>query len=104
MIAAIASRSRNILKTEGNLNNLIGLPQTLLGLREEHDLAIVEMGTNRPGEIARLAAIAAPDIGLITNIGPAHLEGLGSIEADPRGKGRALRSHGRTGDGPHQSR
>ncbi len=87
MIAAIASRSRNILKTEGNLNNLIGLPQTLLGLREGHDLAIVEMGTNCPGEIARLAAIAAPDIGLITNIGPAHLEGLGSIEAVREEKG-----------------
>jgi len=87
MIATVTSRSRNILKTEGNLNNLIGLPQTLLGLREGHDLAIVEMGTNCPGEIARLAAIAAPDIGLITNIGPAHLEGLGSIEAVREEKG-----------------
>lgn len=87
MIAAIASRSRNILKTEGNLNNLIGLPQTLLRLNEGHDLAIVEMGTNTPGEIARLAAIAAPDIGLITNIGSAHLEGLGSIEAVREEKG-----------------
>ncbi|MHB9097275.1 MAG: UDP-N-acetylmuramoyl-tripeptide--D-alanyl-D-alanine ligase [Syntrophales bacterium] len=87
MIAVIAARSRNILKTEGNLNNLIGLPQTLFGLREGHDLAIVEMGTNCPGEIARLAVIAAPDIGLITNIGPAHLEGLGSIEAVREEKG-----------------
>ncbi len=87
MIAAIASRSRKILKTEGNLNNLIGLPQTLLGLRKGHELAVVEMGTNCPGEIARLAAIAAPDIGLITNIGPAHLEGLGSIEAVREEKG-----------------
>lgn len=87
MIAAIAARSRHILKTEGNLNNLIGLPQTLLGLNEGHDLAIVEMGTNTPGEIVRLAAIAAPDIGLITNIGPAHLEGLGSIEAVREEKG-----------------
>ncbi|MHB8908461.1 MAG: UDP-N-acetylmuramoyl-tripeptide--D-alanyl-D-alanine ligase [Syntrophales bacterium] len=87
MIAAIASRSRNILKTEGNLNNLIGLPRTLLDLNAGHDLAIVEMGTNTPGEIARLAAIAAPDIGLITNIGPAHLEGLGSIEAVREEKG-----------------
>jgi UDP-N-acetylmuramoyl-tripeptide--D-alanyl-D-alanine ligase len=87
MIATVTSRSRNILKTEGNLNNLIGLPQTLLGLREGHDLAIVEMGTNSPGEIARLAAIAAPDVGLITNIGPAHLEGLGSIEAIREEKG-----------------
>jgi UDP-N-acetylmuramoyl-tripeptide--D-alanyl-D-alanine ligase len=87
MIATITARSRNILKTEGNLNNLIGLPQTLLGLRQGHELAIVEMGTNCPGEIARLAAIAAPDIGLITNIGPAHLERLGSIEAVREEKG-----------------
>jgi UDP-N-acetylmuramoyl-tripeptide--D-alanyl-D-alanine ligase len=87
MLAAIASRSRNVLKTEGNLNNLIGLPRTLLGLQPGHDLAIVEMGTNCPGEIARLAGIAVPDIGLITNIGPAHLEGLGSIEAVREEKG-----------------
>lgn len=87
MLAAIAARSRKILVTEGNLNNLIGLPQTLLKIREEHELAVVEMGTNSPGEIARLAAIAAPDIGLITNIGPAHLEGLGSFEAIREEKG-----------------
>ncbi len=107
MIAAIAARSRNILKTEGNLNNLIGLPRTLLGLRKGHELAVVEMGTNCPGEIARLAAIAAPDVGLITNIGPAHLEGLGSIEAVREekgalfevmaGRGTALINH----DDPH---
>jgi UDP-N-acetylmuramoyl-tripeptide--D-alanyl-D-alanine ligase len=87
MLTAIASRSRNVLSTEGNLNNLIGLPQTLLGLRKEHELAVVEMGTNRPGEISKLAAIAAPDIGLITNIGPAHLEGLGSLDAIREEKG-----------------
>jgi UDP-N-acetylmuramoyl-tripeptide--D-alanyl-D-alanine ligase len=87
MLAAIVSRSRKILATEGNLNNLIGLPQTMLRLREEHELAVVELGTNRPGEIERLAAIAAPTIGLITNIGPAHLEGLGSIEAIREEKG-----------------
>ena len=87
MIATIASRTRNILKTEGNLNNQIGLPLTLLRLRKEHELAIVEMGTNSPGEIATLAAIAAPDVGLITNIGPAHLEGLGSLEAIREEKG-----------------
>lgn len=87
MIAAIAARSRKILATEGNLNNLIGLPQTLLRIREEHELAVVEMGTNSPGEIARLAVIAAPDIGLITNIGPAHMEGLGSLEAIREEKG-----------------
>jgi UDP-N-acetylmuramoyl-tripeptide--D-alanyl-D-alanine ligase len=87
MVATIAARARNILKTEGNLNNRIGLPLTLLKLREEHELVIVEMGTNSPGEIAALAAIAGPDVGLITNIGPAHLEGLGSLTAIREEKG-----------------
>jgi len=87
MLSTVASRSRKVIATEGNLNNLIGLPQTLLNIHTEHELAVVEMGTNSPGEIARLAAIAQPDIGLITNIGPAHLEGLGSIEAIREEKG-----------------
>jgi UDP-N-acetylmuramoyl-tripeptide--D-alanyl-D-alanine ligase len=87
MLFAVASRTRKVIATEGNLNNLIGLPQTLLNIRKEHELAVVEMGTNSPGEIARLAAIARPDIGLITNIGPAHLEGLGSIKAIREEKG-----------------
>ena len=87
MVATIASRTRNTLMTEGNLNNRIGLPLTLLRLRKNHELAIVEMGTNSPGEIAILAAIAVPDVGLITNIGPAHIEGLGSLEAIREEKG-----------------
>lgn len=87
MVAAIAARTRTILRTEGNLNNQIGLPLTLLRLNKSHELAIVEMGTNSPGEIAALAAIAGPDVGLITNIGPAHLEGLGSMEAVREEKG-----------------
>jgi len=80
MIAAIIGRKRNILKTEGNLNNLIGLPQTIFRLTGEHELMILEMGTNTRGEIKRLTQIAAPDIGLITNIGPAHLAGFGSVD------------------------
>jgi UDP-N-acetylmuramoyl-tripeptide--D-alanyl-D-alanine ligase len=91
LLAAIVARSRTVLKSTGNFNNLIGLPLTLLGLRAEHELAIVELGTNRPGEIARLAAIAAPDVGLITNIGPAHIEGLGSIEGIREEKGDLFR-------------
>jgi len=87
MLAAIVSVSRNTLKTEGNLNNLIGLPLTLLGIRPGHQAVIVEMGTSTPGEIARLTAIARPDIALITNIGPAHLEGLGSLAAVREEKG-----------------
>jgi UDP-N-acetylmuramoyl-tripeptide--D-alanyl-D-alanine ligase len=67
------------LKNKGNFNNLIGLPLTLLMLEKEHRNTVLEMGMNRPGEIARLTEIADPDIGLITNIGRAHLEGLGDI-------------------------
>ncbi len=80
MTAAICSLNRKILKTEGNLNNLVGLPLTLLKLQEEIDLAILELGTNAPGEIERLTRLAAPDVGVLTNIGPAHLEGLGTLE------------------------
>ncbi|MEI7590018.1 MAG: UDP-N-acetylmuramoyl-tripeptide--D-alanyl-D-alanine ligase, partial [Deltaproteobacteria bacterium] len=70
----------SVLKSEGNFNNLIGLPLSLLSLRKEHKVAIVEMGTNSIGEIERLAKIALPTIGVITNIGSAHMEGLGSAE------------------------
>ncbi len=87
MVAAIAARTRTVLRTEGNLNNQIGLPLTLLGLHGKHELAVIEMGTNSPGEISILAAIAEPDVGVITNIGPAHLEGLGSLEAIREEKG-----------------
>jgi UDP-N-acetylmuramoyl-tripeptide--D-alanyl-D-alanine ligase len=79
MAAAILGSSKNILKTEGNFNNLIGLPLTIFNLNKDHTAAIVELGTNRRGEIARLTGIAAPEIGLITNIGPAHLEGFANI-------------------------
>lgn len=80
MIAAIIGRKKNILKTEGNLNNLIGLPQTIFRLTSEHELMVLEMGTNTRGEIKRLTQIAEPNIGLITNIGPAHLAGFGSLD------------------------
>lgn len=66
--------------TPGNLNNHIGVPLTLLGLRPSHQLAVVELGTNRAGDIEALCKIASPDFGLITNIGKEHLEGFGSIE------------------------
>ena len=77
--AVLASRYR-VLATEGNLNNHIGVPLTLLRLRPEHELAIIEMGASHPGDIAELCAIAEPDYGLITNVGKAHLEGFGSLE------------------------
>ena len=87
MIAAIIGRKKNIVKTEGNLNNLIGLPQTIFRITGQHELAILEMGTNIRGEIKRLTQIAEPDIGLITNVGPAHLAGFGSIDVVREEKG-----------------
>ncbi len=87
MIAAIIGREKNILMTEGNLNNLIGLPQTLFRLNKDHELALLEMGTNTVGEIKRLTRIAVPDIGLITNVGPAHLAGFGSVDVVREEKG-----------------
>ncbi len=86
ILAAICSKRLFTLKTHGNLNNLIGAPLTLLRARPWHDVAILELGTNRPGEIARLAEIASADISLITCIRPAHLEGLGGIEEVAREK------------------
>ena len=76
-----------LLKTKGNFNNLVGLPLSLLPLEAGHRRAILEMGMNAPGEIARLTAIADPDIGCINNVHPAHLLGLGSIEGVARAKG-----------------
>ncbi|MCL2458626.1 MAG: UDP-N-acetylmuramoyl-L-alanyl-D-glutamate--2,6-diaminopimelate ligase [Desulfobulbus sp.] len=76
-----------LLKTRGNFNNLVGLPLSLLPLEAGHRLAIVEMGMNVPGEIARLTAIADPDIGCINNVHPAHLQGLGSVAGVAAAKG-----------------
>jgi UDP-N-acetylmuramoyl-tripeptide--D-alanyl-D-alanine ligase len=87
MMATIIGQKKTILKTEGNLNNLIGLPQTIFRLKAEHELAILEMGTNTRGEIKRLTRIAEPTIGLITNIGPAHLAGFGSVDVVAQEKG-----------------
>ena len=80
LVAAVLREKYRILYTQGNLNNHIGVPLTLLRLRPEHQLAVVEMGASHPGEIAELCEIARPDYGLITNVGEAHLEGFGSFE------------------------
>ncbi len=91
MTAAILGQERSVLKNEGNFNNLIGLPLSLLRQNETHEVVILEMGTNRPGEIARLTEIAAPSLGVITNIGSAHLEGLKTLEAVREEKGSLFR-------------
>ncbi len=80
LIAAVLKEKFNILFTQGNLNNHIGVPLTLLQLKPEHQIAVVEMGANHPEEIKALAEIACPDYGIITNVGMAHLEGFGSFE------------------------
>ncbi len=87
LIATVLSQKYNVLYTQGNLNNHIGVPKTLLGLRSDHDIAVVEMGANHPGEIKTLVNIAEPDCGLITNVGKAHLEGFGSFEGVIHTKG-----------------
>ncbi|MEW6410521.1 MAG: UDP-N-acetylmuramoyl-tripeptide--D-alanyl-D-alanine ligase [Nitrospirota bacterium] len=80
MIASIIKTMMPVLSTEGNLNNHIGVPLTLLRLRESHRIAVIEMGMSNTGEIKRLCEISVPTIGVITNIGPAHLATLGNIE------------------------
>ncbi|MDA3832821.1 MAG: UDP-N-acetylmuramoyl-tripeptide--D-alanyl-D-alanine ligase, partial [Spirochaetales bacterium] len=90
MTAAVVARKFSTLSTEGNLNNEIGLPLTLLRLCGRHEWAVLELGMNSPGEIGMLADICLPDIGVITNISHAHLEGLGSIEGIMRAKGELL--------------
>jgi UDP-N-acetylmuramoyl-tripeptide--D-alanyl-D-alanine ligase len=80
LIASVLKEKYKIHYTQGNLNNHIGVPLTLLKLKPEHQLAIVEMGANHQGEIKLLCEIARPDFGIITNVGKAHLEGFGSFE------------------------
>lgn len=80
LVAHLASIRHVTLKNQGTENNLVGVPKTLLGLEPSHGLAVLELGTNRPGEIARLAQIVQPQIGLITLVAPSHLEGLGDLE------------------------
>ena len=80
MLTEILQQNLRVLKNEGNLNNLVGVPLTLLRLQPFHQVAVVEMGINVPGEMTQLVEISHPDVGLITNIQPAHLEGLKTPE------------------------
>ena len=84
---AVMSTTYNVLCTQGNLNNSIGVPLTVLGLKPEHEYAIVEMGASHPGDIKELVEVSQPDFGLITNVGKAHLLGFGSFEGVKRTKG-----------------
>ncbi|HIK33570.1 MAG TPA: UDP-N-acetylmuramoyl-tripeptide--D-alanyl-D-alanine ligase [Oscillatoriales cyanobacterium M59_W2019_021] len=86
LIAAVLSTHGKVLKTEANYNNEIGVPKTLLGLTEEHDFAVIEMAMRGRGQIAELTEIARPDIGIITNVGTAHIGLLGSEEAIAQAK------------------
>lgn len=94
MTAAILERSHAVLKPRCNWNNLIGLPLTLLELRPHHQMAVLELGMNRRGEIRRLAQIARPRIGVITNVGPVHLEYLKTLEEVALAKGELLEALG----------
>ncbi len=87
LVAAVLAKKYNVLYTEGNLNNHIGVPKTLLRLNADHDIAVIEMGASHPGDIRELVEIAEPDSGLITNVGKAHLQGFGSLEGVINTKG-----------------
>ena len=80
MIAAVLSRKYRVHKTQGNFNNDIGLPMTLLGIEPAHTAAVIEMGMSALGEISYLSKLAQPDLAVITNIGVSHLENLGTRE------------------------
>ena len=86
LVAAVLSAHYNVLKTEGNFNNEIGVPLTILRIRKEHEVAVVEMGINHFGEMHRLAQIVRPDAVVMTNIGPCHLEFLGDLDGVLRAK------------------
>ncbi len=97
MLSSILSRNGDTLVTRGNLNNHIGVPLTLLEVTQAHRYAVIEMGANHAGEIAALTALAQPRVALITNAGPAHLEGFGSLEGVACAKGEIYASLGADG-------
>ena len=87
LVRAVLSKKFRVMATEGNYNNDVGVPKTLLRLAPEHEIAVVEMGASHPGDIKTLAETAEPTSGLITNVGKAHLQGFGSLEGVVRTKG-----------------
>ena len=90
MLAAILACRGECLATRGNLNNHIGVPLTLLRLSPSQRSAVIEIGANRPGEVAALVAVARPDVGLITNAGAEHLEGFGDLDGVARAEGEMV--------------
>lgn len=92
MVASILGRQANTLATGGNYNNELGLPLSLFRLEDSHRFAVLEMGASQAGDIAYLAGIARPDVGVVTNVGPAHLKGFGSEEGVARAKGEMFES------------
>jgi UDP-N-acetylmuramoyl-tripeptide--D-alanyl-D-alanine ligase len=96
LIRAVLAECYNVMATEGNFNNDVGVPKTLFRLNDEHDIAVVEMGASHPGDIKTLVETAEPTCGLITNVGRAHLQGFGSFEGVCKTKGELydfLRAH-----------
>lgn len=97
MLASILGLSKQVLATEGNLNNQIGVPLTLLKLTPEHDVAVIEMGASRQGDIAHLCDIALPTVAILNNVGMAHLEGFGDIQGVAKAKGEIISGLGENG-------
>jgi UDP-N-acetylmuramoyl-tripeptide--D-alanyl-D-alanine ligase len=87
LVSAVLAERFCVLHTEGNFNNDVGVPKTLLRIAPQHDIAVVEMGASHPGDITKLVEYVEPDCGLITNVGRAHLQGFGSFESVMRTKG-----------------
>ena len=97
MTAAILKEEGEVLATQGNFNNDIGVPLTLCRVREEHRFAVIEMGANHVGEIDYVSNLVRPDVALVNNVGPAHLEGFGSIENVARAKGEIYKNLAQAG-------
>lgn len=97
MLAHLLGGRRSVVQSPKSFNNAIGVPHTLFQLERAHEVGVVEMGANAAGEIAALAAIAQPELGVVTNIGEAHLEGFGSIEGVARAKGELVQALGAGG-------
>jgi len=97
MIRSILDNCHQVIATPGNLNNHIGVPLTLLSMRKQHDIAVVEMGANHPGEIGHLCGIAKPDISLLLNAAAAHISGFGSLDGVAKAKGEILENLAESG-------